>query len=210
MKIWDISVDVVGGMPVWPGDPPPVIERVSTLSEGANISHLSCCAHTGTHVDAPRHYIERGASVEQLPLDVLIGPALVVEFPKEVDIITRVHMEAANIPLGTKRLLCKTRNSRLWKNPRHAFTLDFVSIASDAATWLVERQIALIGVDYLSVESYHTSDARTHRTLLGAGVVVVESLNLRNIEPGEYDLTCLPVKVVGSDGAPARAILTRP
>ncbi len=207
--ILDITVPITPGMPVWPGDPPVQLERFSAIANGdaANISRLACCVHTGTHVDAPLHFIEHGQAVEQLALDVLIGPALVVELDDTVEAITPTHLEALALPPETTRVLFKTRNSALWHNPEHAFVPDFVALTSEAAIWLVECGMQLVGVDYASVQRFADESPRTHQVLLEAGVVIVEHVNLLHVSPGLYHLICLPLKLVGSDGAPARAVL---
>jgi arylformamidase len=208
MRIHDISIGISPVMPVWPGNPGVELERVQKIEPGshANVSRLALGAHTGTHVDAPRHFVEDGAGVETLPLDILVGRALVIHLPR-ADRITAAVLDKAKIPPRTRRLLIRTRNSLWWQTPGGEFHTDFVGVAADAATWLVEHKVELIGVDYLSVAPWKES-YDTHRILLLAGVVVVEGLNLVNIKPGRYDLTCLPLKLIGADGSPARAILT--
>ena len=207
-KIWDISLPVDEGLPVWPGDPQVTRERFMAIAWGdpANVSRLACGVHVGTHVDAPVHFVEGGAAVERLPLDVLIGPALVVELP-DVHAIRPDDLESLNLPKATTRLLFKTRNSLLWAAGHQEFREDFVALTPDAARWTVQQGLRLVGVDYLSVQRFHDPEPLTHRILLEAGVVIVEGLNLHEIEPGAYEFTCLPMKLVGSDGAPARAVL---
>lgn len=215
-QFWDISVPVSPGIPIWPGDPSIVLEPFFTHSDTSDttdaystqISRMASSVHLGTHIDAPLHYVPGGASIEQVPLDVLIGPALVVDVPG-VDTITPAELDALEVPEGVTRLLFKTRNSQLWHQPEHEFVTDYVALTSEAAAWLVQRDIRLVGIDYLSVEPFHASQPRTHWELLSAGVVIVEGLNLCEVEPGDYTLVCLPIKLVGSDGAPARAVLMR-
>ncbi len=208
MKILDISVSVDRNSPVWPGDPAVVLERYMAMADGdvANVSRLVCSVHTGTHVDAPVHFIEGGSAVEQLSLDVLIGPAVVAELPEALA-IKRSDLEGLALAPGTKRLLIKTSNSVLWQDGQSEFHEDFVALTPEAASWIVERQLELIGVDYLSVQRFADAEPVTHRTLLASGVVIVEGLDLSGVEPGSYQLICLPMKLVGSDGAPARAVL---
>jgi arylformamidase len=158
-------------------------------------------------VDAPLHFVEGGASVEQLSLDTLVGPSLVVGFGPDVDAITPAHLEALALPSRTERLLLKTRNSVLWDDPTHPFSSEYVALTSEAATWLVGRGVRLVGIDYLSIQRFEDAEPLTHRVLLEAGVIIVEGLNLSQVEPGPYHLACLPLKLVGSDGAPARAVL---
>jgi arylformamidase len=207
MAIYDVSVGVSRGMPVWPGDPAVNLERVERISEGsnANVSRLACSVHTGTHVDAPLHFVDGMYGVDQMPLEDLIGDALVVDF-EGGEHIDAGMLDAAGIPLGTRRLLLKTRNSEFWAEPEHNFHRDFVAIEPDGAQWVVDRGLRLVGVDYLSVAPFGRSTT-THRILLGAGIIVVEGMNLSAVPPGEYELVCLPLKLMGSDGAPARAIL---
>jgi arylformamidase len=202
MTIIDISVPLRPGMIVWDDDPAPIIERVSSIEggDGYNLSRLVFGVHTGTHVDAPLHFIEGGASAERLPLEALIGPALVVDAraaSKEIDVET----VAREVAVGTERVIFATRNSELWDGD--GFTSDFVGVSPAAASLLVERGARLVGIDYLSVGS-----PETHRKLLSDGAVLLEGLDLRGVEAGSYRLVCLPLDIVGSDGAPARAVLT--
>jgi arylformamidase len=157
-------------------------------------------------VDAPAHFIENGSTLEELPLDTLMGPATVVELP-EVDIITPELLEAQALPPQTRRLLLKTKNSDLWTDPGHQFNPDFVALTSAAADWIVRKGIRLVGIDYLSVQIFKDKEPLTHRILLEAGVVILEGINLQNVRPGIYQLICLPMKLDGIEGAPARAVL---
>lgn len=208
MKIHDISLGISPDMPVWPGNPPVELERVNKIEEGANsnVSRLALGVHTGTHVDAPVHFVPGTTGVDTLPLNVLIGRALVVYMPRATR-ITADDLDHSLIPPSTRRLLIKTRNSGYWAKADQAFHTDFVAIDPSGAEWLVDRRVELVGVDYLSVAPWKESRP-THEILLKAGVVVVEGLNLSKIKPGRYELTCLPLKLIGADGAPARAILT--
>ncbi len=210
MKVYDISVMLEPGIPIWPGNPPFELERVNRLEDGAssNVSRLAMGAHTATHVDAPVHFIPGAAGVESLPLDILTGPATVFALDLPSGNITAEALEAAHIPTGTARALLKTRNSGLWRGGPHDFRADFAGVTADGAAWIVAHHIKLIGVDYLSVGP-KGAGRPTHEILLGAGVVVVEGLNLADVPPGDYELYCLPLKLKGSDGAPARAILVR-
>jgi arylformamidase len=168
-----------------------------------NVSELDMGAHSGTHVDAPDHFLAAGAGAEALPLEALIGPADVVDATAAVTALDLLTVRDLELPSrGSERILFKTRNSQLWN--RDEFSRDFVRLDGEAAAYLVERGVKLLGIDYLSI-----GDAEAHRVLLGAGVVCVEGLDLRGIEPGSYELVCLPLKLVGSDGAPARAVLIR-
>jgi arylformamidase len=199
-EIIDISVPVRPGMIIYPGDPTVSLERVMSIADGGvcNLSRLECGVHTGTHVDAPVHFIDGAPAAESLPLDVLIGPARVV------DLTGAERLDAAafdGLELG-ERILLKTRNSELWA--QDSFSEDHVGLTESGARALVAGGVRLVGIDYLTI-----GDEAAHHVLLGAGVVAVESLDLRGAEPGEYELICAPLKLVGSDGAPARALLVR-
>ncbi len=205
MKYHDISVPIHVAMPVYEGDPPCEITLFSSIERGdiANISRLNMGAHTGTHIDAPFHFLGDGKAVHEIPLDSLIGPALVVEIA-EADAISRDALVSHHLE-GEKRVLLKTSNSSLWRTEE--FRKNFVYIAEDAATYLVDIGVNLVGIDYLSVERYGTANPLTHLTLLGAGVVVLEGLDLSRVKPGRYQLICLPLRIQGGDGSPCRAVL---
>jgi arylformamidase len=198
MEIIDISVPIRPGMPTYPGDPQVLLERVESIPDGAsaNVSRLEVGVHAGTHVDAPSHFFEGAATTEQLPLDVLNGPCEVVEAAR----LDRPAVEA--VPEGTERVLFKTTNSELWA--LETFPAEFERFDGAGASALVGRGVKLVGVDFLSV-----GDHEAHRILLTAGIVPLEGLDLRGVEPGTYELHCLPLRLLGSDGAPARAILIR-
>jgi arylformamidase len=210
MQTYDISLTISADLPVWPGDPRVILERIGKIEDGdsSNVTRLEMSAHTGTHVDAPYHFLGGDApTVDELPLKVLTGRAYVLHIPDEVHRITRPVLETAEIPPRTRRLLIKTRNSELWKRKEKKFLKEYVALDGDAAQYLVDRRVKLVGVDYLSVAPYDATHA-THHILLQAGVVVVEGLNLSEVSQGRYTLYCLPLKLAGADGAPARAILT--
>ncbi len=199
-EIIDISVPVRPGMVTYPGDPAVSLERVVSIADGAdyNLSRLDFGVHTGTHVDAPLHFIDGAPAVESLPLDVLVGPARVI------DLTSAERLDAAafaglELP---ERVLLKTPNSELWS--RDAFAEEFLALTEDGARTVIEAGVRLIGIDYLSI-----GDEAAHRALLGARVVALEGLDLREVEPGEYELICAPLKLVGADGAPARTFLVR-
>lgn len=206
-NIIDISVPLQSDMPTWPGSRGFRREWVERLEAGdeANVSRVDCGVHVGTHVDAPLHFVDGGASVDQLNLEILVGPATVGFLP-EADAITADDLENLDLPAGTERLLLRTRNSDLWAAGVTEFQEDFVALTADAAHWVVDRGMRLIGVDYLSVQRYQDGPA-VHQTLLGAGVVVVEGLDLSSVKPEEYELICLPLRLMGAEGAPGRAIL---
>jgi arylformamidase len=207
MRIYDISLLISPNMPTWPGDPNVVLERVDKMEEGShnNVSRLGLSVHTGTHVDAPYHFLAKGKTVETLSLNHLTGRVYVAYLP-EVPQITAEVLERAEIPPRTRRILFKTRNSDIWARNEMSFQRDFTAISPDGAEYLVSRGLKLVGVDYLSVAPFGQSES-THQILLGAGVIVVEGLDLSQVPPGRYTLYCLPLKLAGSDGAPARAIL---
>lgn len=209
MPIHDISLTLSPSLVVWPGDPPVTITQPASMDrgDGFSITRLDIGAHVGTHVDAPAHFVRGGDGVDKLSLDVLIGPAVVVD-ARAVSALTADVLESLSIPAGAQRLLFRTRNSELWRKEHPVFDEDFVAVTADGATWLVEHGVRLVGIDYLSVAPF-TDSAPTHQILLAAGVVAVENLNLSGIEPGEYQLCCLPLKIAGADGAPARAVLMR-
>lgn len=208
MKIFDVSLPISPGMIVWPGDPPVVLERVSSMDAGAhdNVSRLACGVHTGTHVDAPHHFLNDGRTVDTLSLEVLVGPVQVVQVPDEVGLITAGLLEKAAVQPGTLRLLLKTRNSRLWERSVKEFDRGYVGLSVDAAEWIVGAGVKLVGIDYLSVAPFNQS-IPAHQSLLKPGIVILEGLDLNAVSPGFYTLYCLPLNLVGSDGAPARVIL---
>ncbi len=202
----DISVPLRDGMVHWPGDPECQIQRVNRMEDGAvcNLTHLSMSAHTGTHMDAPRHFIADGLTMEQMPLEAVIGPCWVFEFDC-ADQITAADLQQCPFVRG-QRVLFKTRNStRSWS--MNEFDKDFISIRQDAAQYLVDQGVMTVGVDYLSIGGYDKDGVETHQIMLGAGLWVIEGLNLAAIEPGGYDLICLPLKIEGADGAPCRVVL---
>lgn len=208
-KVIDISVPIQSGMPVWPGSVGLQLTQINSIKTGhsSNDTQLHCDVHLGTHVDAPWHFVDDGITVEQLPLDTLIGRAMVVYLPK-ADAITEDDLSSLNLPFRTERLLLRTQNSELWKAEVKEFKKNFVALTADAAQWIVNNGLHLIGVDYLSVQRYGDSP-RTHQILLKAGVVILEGLNLAGVEPGAYELICLPICLVGAEGAPARAVLRK-
>jgi arylformamidase len=208
MRIYDVTLTISNTLPVWPGDPPVDLQRVSKMEEGevCNITRMNISAHTGTHVDAPYHFLAKGKTVETLDLKTLTGRAYVVEMPNNLNVITAADVEAANIPPRTKRVLFKTRNSSYWTKNHTVFNTNFVALSADAAKYMVERGVKLIGVDYLSVAPYEDT-IPTHQILLKAGVIIVEGLDLSKISQGRYTFYCLPLKIAKADGAPARAML---
>ena len=204
----DISVPLYNGMPHWPGDPSVEIGRFSSIAEGgvANTSRMSCCVHVGTHMDAPLHFVPNGKSIADMPFSATMGPARVIAIEDERQ-IRAAELERHGIERG-ERLLFRTRNSeRCWSATE--FVRDFVSISADAACFLAARAPACVGVDYLSVGAFEGDGVETHQALLGAGIFLIEGLNLAQVEPGNYELICLPLRILDGDGAPARAIVRR-
>jgi arylformamidase len=202
----DVSVPVYTGMAHWPDNPPIVIGRMLDMDRGdaANVSKLSLGAHTGTHMDAPLHFLPNGAGIDTMPFTATIGPARVIEIRDTVS-IKPGELEAYAILPG-ERVLFKTANSpRCWQTD--AFIEDFVYIAADAASFLAARGVQTVGVDYLSVGGFYADGVATHQALLEAGIWVIEGLNLTQAQAGAYELICLPLRLLNADGAPARAIL---
>ena len=202
----DISVPLKDGMVHWPGDPPIRIENVKDIEHGASstLSMISMGSHTGTHMDAPLHFIRQGISIDKMPLDTTVGRARVIEV-KDTESIKPEELHQYRIRSG-ERILFKTRNSlRVWQTD--TFIEDFVFISDEAARFLVERSVRVVGIDYLSVGSFKHGGSYVHKTLLGGGVWIIEGLDLSHVKPGKYDLICLPLKLDQGDGAPARAIL---
>jgi arylformamidase len=207
MEYIDISVDLCADLPLWTGSPGMKLTWLQTIDEQnpANVSSLTMEVHTGTHIDAPLHFVKDGKSIEQIDLNHLIGEVLVIDLPK-ITKITQKDLENTAIPPNTKRLLIKTDNSLLWQNPQHIFQKDFVALTSDAAQWIVAQGIQLVGIDYLSIQLYDDTPL-THQILLNANIVIVETLNLSQVTAGKYELICLPIKIKGAEAAPARVIL---
>lgn len=210
MPIYDISVAISGETPVYPGDPGVEIVAHASLERGdaANVTLLRLGAHTGTHVDAPAHFIRGARTVSELPLDALVGRARVVEVPADVTAIGEAYVETL-VPAGTERVLFKTRNSAFWAADENKFREDFTYVTPAAALALAARGLRLVGIDYLSIEKFKSENFDAHVALLSRNIVIVEGLNLADVPAGEYELSCLPLKIAGGDGdgAPARAVL---
>ena len=202
----DVSVMLRTGMVSWPGDPPPRISHVRDMEKGdpCTVSHLDIGAHAGTHMDAPAHFVRGGAGIDTIPLDAAIGSARVIAI-RDRESIKPDELLRHRIRRG-ERLLFKTHNSaRCWDTD--SFVEDFVHMSAAAARYLVERQVRLVGVDYLSVGGFHAEGADTHQALLTAGIWIIEGLNLARVRPGRVQLVCLPLKIAGADGAPSRALV---
>lgn len=207
MKLIDVSVPLDAQLPTYPHNTPFTLEPIKRMARGdsSNVSTLHMSAHTGTHVDAPRHFFDEGAGTEALPLELLVGRTRVIQIDSRTGVAAE---DLASIDLSDDiRVLIKTHNSRLWGSPE--FHTDYVGVTESGAKHLVERGIKVVGVDYLSVETFKNPGAPAHHLLLGSGTIVIEGLDLREVDPGIYEMFCLPLRVVGSDGAPARVVLRR-
>lgn len=207
-NIIDISLPLHSKLPFWPGSPGFKLVHSTRLEDGApsNNSKIESDVHAGTHIDAPLHFIRNGRSIDQLPLELLIGPAFLAHLP-DVDSITDKVLEEIPLDRGTKRLLLRTKNSNLWKNSVQKFNSEYVAITPEAARWIVNHEIQVVGIDYLSIQLYHDKTSATHEILLENNIIVVEGLNLECVEQGVYEFICLPINIQGAEGAPARAIL---
>ncbi len=207
MRTYDITLTITPQSIVWPGDAPVSMKHTSSISAGdnSNVTEVTMSCHTGTHVDAPHHFLNNGVTVEDLSLDLLVGRAYVLYLP-DVSIITASVLMQADIPPRTRRLLFKTKNSSYWSNGNTEFHTDYVGLSVDAAELLVDRNVKLVGIDYLSIAPYKMGTP-VHTILLNAGVVVIEGLDLSRVSQGRYTLHCLPLKLGGVDGAPTRCIL---
>lgn len=207
MRLIDISVPLDSSLPTYPGNARFAIEPVKRIAEGgsSNLSTLHLSAHSGTHVDAPRHFFDEASGPEALPLEMLIGRTRVIEIAsrKAIDSPTLAALDLRD----DVRILFKTQNSKLWGSPE--FHSDYIGMTESGAKHLVEHGIKVVGVDYLSVEEFRKPGAPAHHVLLGGGTIVIEGLNLRDVEPGVYEMYCLPLRIVGADGAPARVVLRR-
>ena len=207
MKLIDVSVPIDANLPTYPGNTPFSLEAIKRIARGdsSNVSTLHMSAHSGTHVDAPRHFFDEAPGTEGLPLEMLIGRARVIEITSRKG-ITAEALAATDLSEDV-RVLIKTYNSRLWGDPD--FHPDFIGVTESGAKHLVEHGVKVVGVDYLSVEEFKKPGAPAHHVLLGGGTIVIEGLNLRDVEPGVYEMFCLPLCIVGSDGAPARVVLRK-
>jgi arylformamidase len=205
----DVSLAIGPDLLVWPGNPGVVIEPASRISRGdsSNVSEIRLGSHTGTHIDPPFHFLDDGATAEDLPLDVMMGEATVADLRGTAGPIGPDELAGLSLSEKVTRLLLRTDNSALWATDPHAFPDEYVSLSADGARWLVDHGIRLIGIDFLSIEARGAPGHPTHRTLLESGVVILEGLDLSGVAPGEYTLVCFPLKIAGGDGAPARAVL---
>jgi len=207
-RLVDVSVPLQSGIATYPGNPEFELQPIKRVAAGgsSNTSRLVMGTHTGTHVDAPRHFFDAAAGVDGLALDLLIGRARVIDMPHRGG-ITDTHLAEAELG-DDVRVLLRTPNSALW-NSGEGFQEDYTYLTEQAARYLVEQGVKVVGIDYLSVEEFKKPGAPAHRALLGENVVIIEGLNLSEAEPGPYEMYCLPLRVAGADGAPARVVLKR-
>lgn len=206
MKIFDVTVPLSPDTPQYPGDPDVIVEPKLQLCNGDqhNLFFYGFGSHSGTHIDAPFHFIDDGSKVHELPLELLIGRTRVIEFASgnQIDAESLEEHDLGDV----MRVLFKTRNSYLWHSGK-GFVKKYVHLTEDAAEYLVDSGIKVVGVDYLSVDKYPCDEFEVHRTLLQNGVLIIEGLDLREVEPGDYEMICLPLKIKDGDGAPARVVL---
>lgn len=209
MTLYDLSVPISDHLPVWPGDPTIRVARTGKMEEGSpvNVSQLQLGSHTGTHVDPPFHFLPDGPTIDQIPLERFIGPAWLADC-RGVREVTRECLAGAGIPPDTTRLLLLTDNAAYWADPQHEFQRDFVDIAPSGAEWMVEQGIQLVGIDYMSADNFHDENGPAHHILLPHEIIIIENLDLRDVPPNQpYELLCMPLKIAGGDGAPARVAL---
>ncbi len=209
MKIYDVSLTLQPTMTTYNGEPGPTITPIAAIDKGeaANVSLYCFGSHTGTHIDAPVHFIAGAPGVDAIAPDVLIGAVTLLDMGRISEAITAADLEGAELPPDAARVLFKTRNSRYWDDVSGEFHRDFVYLAPDACRWLVDRGVRLVGIDYLSIEQFGSTDHATHLTLLGAGVAIIEGLDLRAVQAGQYMLVALPLKMKDGDGSPSRVML---
>lgn len=207
--IIDISLPITSSMVSWPKTRSFERKWIKLITNGdqVNESEITCNTHTGTHIDAPLHHLQNGVSIDKIDLSSMIGTTYVVDMCGKSQ-ITANDLAEAQIPHNISRVLLKTDNSKHWEKSDNVFDTNYVALTLDAADWLVSRQIVLIGIDYLSIQKYN-DHSDVHKSLLSANVIIVEGLNLSNIPKGEYQLICLPLNVLGAEGAPARAVLIK-
>lgn len=206
MTIWDISVAISGELPAYLGDPSFKSRLIQRIDQGkvSDVSLITMSAHIGTHIDAPSHLIQGAKTIDQLSLGTLVGPAVVVDY-QGTSTIDRTFLENSPEIVNMERVLFKTQNSRLWYSS--TFASEYVGLTTDGARWLVENGTKLVGIDYLSIDPPGNQDLPTHQTLLSNGIVILEGINLGRVRSGSYFLVCLPLNLLGKEGAPARAIL---
>lgn len=208
MKIHDITLTINPEMPVWPGDMPVWLERVKKIEEGEtdNLSQIKMGVHTGTHLDAPYHFVNEGVKIDEMPLETFMGACQVIQVGDQVDIVTAEEIKLAKVDPGIPRILIKSRNSREWLKPNPPFNRDFVGISVDGAEALVKLGMKFVGIDYLSVAPFSMGKP-VHDVLLKAGMALLEGADLSRVKPGVYTLVCLPLKLGATEGSPTRAVL---
>ena len=211
MKIFDISIPISPAMVVWPGDPLVALTKLSAIENGENVnlSQISMSVHTGTHIDAPRHFLKDGKTIEQIPIEKLVGKVLVMEFNDQIKVIDQQALEThpkVNALSTCKKALFKTTNSLQLEMTQGEFSEDYVGIDKSGALFLAKLDLDLIGIDYLSIANFNETE-EPHQILLRNKVILLEGIDLKEVHPGFYDIYCLPLPIVGSDGAPARTIL---
>lgn len=208
MQIYDISIQISEGTPVWEGEDGVTISNLNKINATSdfNVSRIELGVHSGTHVDAPYHVLENGYSVDQIPLDALVGSSQVVEIPDSVSVIDNNCLKNLDFIDGIERILFKTSNSQYWKEDRYKFKKEYVALNSQGAKYLADMDLRLVGIDYFSVSTYNDL-IHPHKILLHRGVVILENADLRKVLPGIYELICLPLNILGVEGAPARAVL---
>lgn len=209
INIFDVSVEIKEGMVLWEGDAGIKARQVMALAKGDpyNLTRLNMSVHQGTHIDAPLHFLEKASSVDQYPLSAMIGPVQVVQINDEIHEIGKDLLKNCGIHAHTKRILFKTRNSEWWRKGDNTFHKDYCGINSEGALYLARLRIQLVGIDYLSISPISDLE-EPHRILMRKNIVILETINLSEVGPGEYNLYCLPLKLVGTEGSPARVILT--
>ncbi len=203
----DITTTIEDGMVHWPDDEPVNIKLTSSIKQGANanVTGISMSAHTGTHIDAQRHFVDGGEDITQIPLHALVGEAKVFHILDKTS-ITLSEIQQKSIEKGD-RVIFKTHNSTVdW--PMQEFMKDYVYLATDAAQYLREKGVLCVGIDYLSIAG-EMNGAEVHRLLLTQKIVIIEGLWLKDVDEGKYDMICLPMKIKGSDGGPARVIIRK-
>ena len=208
-RLIDVSLEIGPDLLVWPRNPGVAITPTSRISRGdsSNVSEIRLGSHTGTHIDPPFHFLDDGITAEDLPLEVMMGDTTVADLRGIAGSIGPDELEGSSLSGEITRLLLRTDNSALWAVDPPSFTDEYVSLSPDGAHWVVDKGIRLIGIDFLSIEARGAPGHPTHRTLLEAGVVILEGLDLSGVEPGEYTLVCFPLKIAGGYGAPTRAVL---
>jgi arylformamidase len=208
-RLIDVSLEIGPDLVVWPGNPGVAVTPTSRISRGdsSNVSEIRLGSHTGTHIDPPSHFLDDGTSAESLPLDVMMGDTTVADLTGTAGPIGRDELDGLSLTGEVTRLLLRTDNSALWAADTRAFPDEYVCLSAEGARWVVDNGIGLIGIDFLSIEARGAPGHPTHRTLLEAGVLILEGLDLSGVEPGEYTLVCFPLKIAGGDGAPTRAVL---